>query len=590
MERSLLWGIFAMGWVSWLLGLAAARARQAGAPRPAAPLPRAYLAAAGTLPILVFLATLPSHGKFFAEGQGLGKGFLLGGLCGLLAALVPLVAGEGEAVRRRIGATVAAPFGLGLVAAVTPLLALRASLLDTLLGAAIGWFCVSFILLLGILQRGEEHDRSGPLTVVSGTGFAILVCAVAALGEMRGSVDLTATAAVSWSVLGMVFAAGVPFALLLSGLLNAGLTTLFGLAPGMGGVARLGRSLLPDALARNTALRLWRLALASVVLLALGRLLSARVVDDENHKLAQHLFQIMALGMGGGAAAWWVAASARRLERETPDNSVAIAWQNSAVAALLLLSGAMVAFQMLAGFGVGLLLIGAWLAVGLAVVSAQEPDSDEEGSGLGDTPVVAAGLLRVALMGVALVLYRVFASRFESELRGVSLTDQYAAFGLLLGATLPGMLTGFLLRPFLSDTQPASRIARLCVAAVFVLAAPGLVLILWGAKCALAMLLGLALAILLAPPGSGGKETLPPGRLLLPALFALGACLALAQWTHHMQPLTELTRADKEALTVRLMAILAALILVADYSGRLAAWMRGRRQGGRALPTEGAAR
>ena len=609
MERSLLWGVFAMGWVSWLLGLAVARARQTGTVRSAAPLPRAYLVAAAVLSVLVFLATLPSHGKLFAEGHGLGNGFLLGGACALLAALVPLLAGEGGDMRRRIGATVAAPCGMGLVAAVTPLLLLRASLLDTLLGAAIGWFCVTMLVLLGILPRGGARERHGVLSIVTGTGFAILTCAVAALGEMRGTLDLTATATVSWSVLGMVFAAGVPFALLLSGVLNAGLTALFGISPAMGGVARIGETVLPDALTRNTALRLWRLALASVVLLALGKLLSGRVVEDDNHKMALHIFQVMGLGLFGGASAWWVAASARRLERETPDNAGAIAWQNNAVAAALLLAGIMVAFQMLAGFGVGLLMIGAWLAVSLSVVFAQEPEGAQTEVPSAETPVVAANLLRLGLMGVALLLYRVFSSRFESELRGVGLTDQYAAFGLLIGATLPGLLTGFLLRPFAITTAPAPRIARLCVVALLVLAVPALVLILWGTKCALALMLGLALAITLLPsetassgwtfhtpyssayvPDATSKESLPTGLRLLPALFALGVCLALAQWTHHVLPLTELTRADKETLTIKLVAILAVLILVADYSGRFAGWMRSRRQGAPVLPTEGAVR
>ncbi len=592
MERSLLWGVFAMGWVSWLLGLVAARARQTGTVRSVAPLPRAYLVAAAVLPFLVFVATLPSHGKFFAEGQGLGKGFLLGSVCALLAACVPLLAGEGSDIRKRIGGTVAAPCGMALVASVTPLLMLRASLLDTLLGAAIGWFCVTMLVLLGMFQEKGEAERPGVLALVTGTGFAILTCAVAALGEMRGTFDLTATSTVSWSVLGMVFAAGVPLALLLSGVLNAGLTVVFGLLPGMGGVSRAGETLLPDALSRNTALRLWRVVLASLVLLALGKLLSGRIVDAESQKLAIHVFQVMALGLFGGAAAWWIAASGRRLERETPGNSGAIAWQNNAVATLLLLAGILVAFQMLAGFGVGLLLIGAWLAISLSAVFAQEPEAGETDVLSSDTPAVAANLLRLGLMGVALLLYRVFSSRFESELRGVGLTDQYAAFGLILGATLPALLTGFLLRPFVETTAPGARIARLCVVALLVLAVPALVLILWGTKCALALMLGLALAITLLPSATvvTAKETLPPALRLLPALFALGVCLALAQWTHHILPLTELTRADKETLILKLMAILAVLILVADYSGRFAHWTRSRRQGNSVLPTEGAVR
>lgn len=594
MERGLLWGVFAMGWVSWLLGLAVARARQTGTVRSVADLPRLYLSAAIVLPLVLFIATLPSHGKFFAAGQGLGKGFLLGSVCALLAAAIPLLAGESGDHRRRIGATVAGPCGMGLVAAVTPLLMIRSSLLDTLMGAAIGWFCVALIVLLGMLQKNGEAERAGVLSLVTGTGFAILTCSVAALGEMRGKVDLTATNEVSWSVLGMVFAAGVPLALLLSGVLNAGLTFAFGRMPGMGGVARAGGSLLSDPLSRSTALRLWRLVLAAIVLLTLGKLLAGRVVDADDSKLALHIFQIMAMGLFGGAAAWWVAASARRQENANPGNSAAIAWQNNAVAAGLLVAGVMVAFQMLAGFGVGLLLIGAWTAIALAVVFAQEPDTLESGVPSTDTPAVAANLLRLGTMGLVLLLYRVFSSRFETELRGVNLTDQYAALGLLLGAALPALLTGFLLRPFQETTTAGARIARLGVAAAIVLAVPALVLILWGAKCALALMLGLAFACVLLPaaamPGAVGKESLPSALRLLPALFALGVCLALAQWTAHVLPFSELTRADKEHLTLKLMVVMAVLILIADYSGRIAGWRRKTGPGATTLPTEGAVR
>lgn len=589
MERSLLWSVFAIGLISWLAGLASAMARQAGTSESRQALPRPYLLVGFLLPFVVFVATLPSHGPLFAEGQGFGKGFLLGGLCAMLAALVPLMAGSVEG-RKRIGAVVAAPCGLGLVATVVPLLMIRASLLDTLLGVAIGWFCGTVVLLMGAKRNGSSSESSATLSLVGGTGFTALLCGVAALGDMRGQMDLTATATVSWSVLGMVFAAGVPLALLLSGVLNSGLGFVFGRLPGTAGLMRGGESVLPDASSRNNAIRLWRVVLASGILLVLGKLLSARVVDDENLKLSLHLFQVMLMGLFGGAAVWWVTGSARRLERETPANAGAIAWQNNGVAALLLSAGIMVAYQMLAGFGVGLLLIGAWLAVSLSVVFAQEPDNAGTDSTASDTPAVATNLLRFGLMSVALLLYRVFSARFESELRGVSLTDQYAAFGMLLGALLPALLTGFLLRPCTPETHPVARIARLCLVGGLMLSAPALVLILWGTKCALALMLGLALGVAVLPSTSGvSDEETSPGMRLLPALLALGVCLALTQWTHHLLPLTQLTRANKEMLTVKIVVVMAALVLIADYSGRVNGWLRGR--GGKpAVSTEGATR
>src|SRR5438105_15298277 len=82
MERSLLWSAFAMGWVGWLCS-ALARGPRAMRPPGASAVPRAIVATAAALPVLVFLITLPSRPPF-AAGQGLGRGFLLGRLCALL--------------------------------------------------------------------------------------------------------------------------------------------------------------------------------------------------------------------------------------------------------------------------------------------------------------------------------------------------------------------------------------------------------------------------------------------------------------------------------------------------------------------------
>ena len=45
----------------------------------------------------------------------------------------------------------------------------------------------------------------------------------------------------------------------------------------------------------------------------------------------------------------------------------------------------------------------------------------------------ASQIVRLVAFGALLALYRLFSSRFESELRGVGLTDHYALFGLLFG-------------------------------------------------------------------------------------------------------------------------------------------------------------
>src|SRR3982750_1353750 len=91
MERNLLLLSFALGAVVWLCGyLSSGSWPRAGSTPPNTTLPRFWIIAALALPILVFLLTLPSAGTLFAPGHGLGVGFLIGGLAGLLAVWVTL--------------------------------------------------------------------------------------------------------------------------------------------------------------------------------------------------------------------------------------------------------------------------------------------------------------------------------------------------------------------------------------------------------------------------------------------------------------------------------------------------------------------
>src|SRR5579871_5152848 len=125
MERSLLWFVFAIGWACWLSGFLLTRRRRLGTAGVEGALPRPYLATAIGLPLLIFLATLPSQPPLFAPGHDLGNGFLLGGIGALLSGLV-LIQGSlsvpGERSLPRAAATVASPFALGVALTAAPLL------------------------------------------------------------------------------------------------------------------------------------------------------------------------------------------------------------------------------------------------------------------------------------------------------------------------------------------------------------------------------------------------------------------------------------------------------------------------------------
>ncbi len=641
MERSLLWSAFAVGLVGWIGGWLLTRTGR-GEPKAEDGPSRPYWWTAMGLPLLIFLATLPSRPPF-AAGQGFGRGFLLGGMGALLAAWV--VARSGRKAPRLQGdaagitcaaAAVAAPYAMGLIVAVTPLLWMRETLEDALLGGAIGWFTVTLTLLLGLCERNgfsprtvhphfEEKiaptpnlspkNRGGEpgfpqsgggsganagmaLALASGIGFVVTLCAVAAIGEFREKVTLThVPLPISWSALGMVFAAGVPFALLVSALPNPLFAHVVLRMPLAGLVTRLFSGFFQSEEARHAGARGWRLLLSVALLLGLGKLIAMRVEDQP------HLWRLLGIGVLVGLIVWWVTASQARQERTESAAIPAGSWQSGMVAALVIAAGAMAAYQMLAGFGVGLLLIAVWLSVGLAVSSALESDGMQSAvSPATDAPHsrqalrlrTAGHLTRLALLGVVLLIYRLVSTRFESELRGVSLSDNYALFGFLVGAMAPTALAGFLLRP-IADSQATSggQMFRLIVTGILALLVPALVIVLWGAKCLLALLFGLALACALFTPAVRSEEDQTAGSslaALLPALLAVALALALGQWTHHVLPYALLSRAAKIKLIYRTIACVIALILLSDYGGRFRAWQRSRREGRTpVLSSEGAA-
>ncbi len=187
-----------------------------------------------------------------------------------------------------------------------------------------------------------------------------------------------------------------------------------------------------------------------------------------------------------------------------------------------------------------------------------------------------------------LLLYRLFQSRYSDLTRGVTLSDQYALFGFLVGAMTPALLSGFLLRPAeAAPISPAGQIVRLVLVGALTLILPAFLLILWGAKCALALLFGLALAIAITETGKwgneemlkGNKEARKPGGTaafisLFPALFSLAIALALSQWTQHILAYALMSRAEKTRILLWAVGSVIALIALGDYGGRIGAALR----------------
>src|SRR5262249_26293895 len=129
---------------------------------------------------------------------------------------------------------------------------------------------------------------------------------------------------------------------------------------------------------QRLAARGWRWIVVIALLAGLGKLLSVKAV------VQPHLFHVVGLGLAVGLMAWWL--MAERVQdsgfgvQETPDPSTQHLAPhtdyNGARAVLALLAGFIVAYQMMGGYGVGLMLLAAWPALAFALSAALETVTD----------------------------------------------------------------------------------------------------------------------------------------------------------------------------------------------------------------------
>src|SRR5205809_316449 len=144
MDRSLLWGAFAVGLAGWLVSILLPAPGRSGKP-PGSFIPKLTWIAAALLPPLIFLASLPTRPPF-SEGQGLGWGFLIGGLAALLSASAVDRIAQYPSERSGTFAS-AAPMFLAAAATSIALLYLWLNIIDTLMGVSIGWLSITAVLV-----------------------------------------------------------------------------------------------------------------------------------------------------------------------------------------------------------------------------------------------------------------------------------------------------------------------------------------------------------------------------------------------------------------------------------------------------------
>ncbi len=578
MERSLYFSALALGVVAWVCSLLLA-SRQTSNPiqKMAEWLPVPYRIAPVIVLFIAFIAVIFKHPPF-ADGQGLGCGLYLGCMGALLTTWAVArswhedeVEGTDEA-RNAISAVM--PFAIGLVTVAIPLIWLRNVVVDALFGVAVGWLASTLLLLAGI-NAARSASRFAGLTLAAGTGFVSTLCAVGAVGELGGNARVgNSLVGVPWSAPLLLLAAFMVFTLLLCALPP----TLLRQLPGANLLLRVSSSLKSES-ARQSAPAILRWLIGSLLFMALGTQFGHRIWAQPN------IFRLLGMGIAASGLAWWMLAGQARSAANGGNGG----WQRMALPTLVMMAAGMVAFQMLSGVGVAIMLLGAWLTMGMALIGAQGSNAAPATAELSPASVltVPSELLRLLLFGTLLLLYRLFQVRYHDDLQNVLLPDHYALLGFIVGAATPAALaqyqgsevrgqgSGEDLTPNTEHRTPTT-LLRMLIAGVLLLFVPALLLMLFGTKCLLCLFFGLALATVIGDGsgrGQGREETELEGFRSVPSewligLFALGMGLAVAQWTAHVLPVTLMARTDKTRLLTYLTGIVAALLFIGSLAGR----------------------
>ena len=573
MERSLYFSALALGVVAWVCTLLLAPRRTSNSIQKMAEwLPTPYRVAAGIVPITGFLASFLTRPPF-ATGQGLGFGLVIGSV-GAMLTLWGVARSWNEDAEEdvsgsRNAVSAITPFAIALVVVAVPLIWMRNMVVDALLGIALGWLASTLLLLAGI-NAARKVSRATGISLATGAGFVAALCAVGAVGELGGNVRVGGgLTGVPWSAPLLLMAALMVFALLLCALPSALLRQI----PGANLLLRVFSPLTGET-ARYSAPTVARWIAAGLLFTALGTQFGHRIWGQPN------IFRLLGMGVVASGLAGWILAGQARMAVNS-NESRSSGWLRMALPTLVLMAAGMVAFQMLSGVGVAIMLLGAWLTMGIALVGAQESNQKAafKANERGDALTVPSELLRLLLFGTLLLLYRLFQVRFHEDLQNVLLPDHYALLGFIVGAAVPAALAQYQVTGNREQGIGAStlnQLPRMLIAGVLLLFAPALLLMLFGTKCLLCLFFGLALATAIgdgARPESKSESTEGDDIRSVPSewligLFALGIGLAVAQWTAHVLPVTLMARADKTRLLTYLTGTVALLLFAAALLNR----------------------
>lgn len=525
-----------VGWLClWVATLSRPPVSGGGSPRSGFSVSRPFAGLAFGLPVLVWLLSLPTQPPF-SGGQGWGRGFALGGLVAAVSAWV-----VGSLVARR-GASLRAAATLSLFSAVivcgVPLLWMRSAVVEALLGAALGWVAVSLVLLFGLKGSGDEADdnsRWASTLVLNGAVQATALLCVATLGVYRDFLFASVSRG-TYPALALAFAASIGVGSLIGILLDD--ITSRGKRAGQGEKASPANSI---------GVLLWL-----VFPLVTGYLLAVKVLDD----LA--LFTLMGLGLILGMVLWLLVWNERG--RNLLPASATSATQPPLSALCVSLCAVMLAYQLMQGYGIGVMLLAAMPLTLLAFPVASEAAPE----GTDFKPALAHSLTLIGSFITVMLVSRIFATRFRGDLGGSNFEDQFAMFGFLAGATLPSLFSSLWFGNALeAGSNRTGSLPRLFLVGLLSILALAAMLGIWGLKIVPAFLFGLALATVFHPKATGKTQTAAV------SLLTLAFAVTLAQWSQNFIPLATASRVARLQFLLWTMGGAVVVVLVLDYGSRL---------------------
>jgi len=437
------------------------------------------------LVLVLFLAALPKEPPF-SPGQRLGWGFLIGGLAALVGALcAAYLPNPGRAYWPYPPMVV---LSLAVAAASLSYALFRGDPADALLGSALGAAVVAGLFRL--LYR--DHDAPHVLPALeAGAGASATVAAACCLAvhhfanpSQRGW----------WA-----------FPLALAGFWLLGQVVAY--------FATTHRALAKHPL----ALLALSGAAAALLAISLGDLLAVKLEP------AQSVALLLVSGIITAAIILWLTLSAERAL------AAPLLLSLTGLSALLVIFLVMLSYKLLAGFGVGVALLGAWSVAAAAL-------------GLGSLASLLP--MRLLLIGANVLLLRVFLERAGAGLGEPTMSFHYTLMGVVVGAVLPPLYSGLALRPGLGRALLLGALAS---------ASPIVMLTFWGQDALLGMLVGLVAGQAISAGLAALGEALPAG----PAaetyavwqaptgLLGLGMGLVAAQFSRACAFLYQMPRAEK---------------------------------------------